>query len=240
MDDSKSRASHIEFVSRGNTSRKVNLPPTVLLSEAWLGTYKENGATGHTYYTIRFNQIDEDLDQIGTFEGKGYDCDGSFEIRNAVYSAKTGCLAWAEHSKTTSLIASCEVKCVDEKCIEMYGRYIASTGVGGRLKLRRQLPSEKKMIRVEDVVVKDTEKVVEAEESVKETEEDTKEKMKQEDDQGWGSYIWGGGDISPTSTTTTPVEEEPDVWVRAYDSESGQHYYWNRRTKQTSWSDPTA
>ncbi len=199
-DNEKSLQAHTNYVEQGSV-RKMSLPSSEL-EQAFVGTYKERGATGHTYYTLQMLKPDDSTSSLGSFKGYGWDQDGQFLIRNAVFSSKTGKFAWAEHSLRSNLVATCEVECVDEACIEMKGFYRASTGLDGSLRLTRKLS-----------LMKETSEQEEESEKVR----------------GWFDFL---------SFTTDAQDEEKDEWVRALDQESGRYYYWNRKTRQTTWYEP--
>ena len=221
LDDEKAMDAHKTFVLDNVPDRNVYLPSSEL-EQAFIGTYKERGATGHTYYTIRMSKPD-DFTKVGYFEGRGRDNDGSFKIKNAVYSSKTGKLAWGEHSVESSLIATCEVECVDEACIEMKGFYRASTGLNGSLRLTRKLARDEKTKR---------QKAMGFSISSEQEKEEESEKVKEEEVQkGWFDFL------SYTPEVQDEKQEENE-WVRAVDQESGQFYYWNRKSRQTTWTKP--
>ncbi len=220
LDDEKAIDYHKSYVLGTDKDRNVYLPSSEL-EQAFTGTYKERGATGHTYYTIRMSKP-EDSTKVGYFEGRGRDNDGTFKIRNAVYSAKTGRLAWAEHSVESDLIATCEVECVDEACIEMKGFYMANTGIEGSLRLTRKLALDEKTKRQKEMGF--SSELREEEEKSEKVKEEEKEEQK-----GWFDFL---------SYTSEVQDEEKDEWVRALDQQSGQFYYWNRKSRQTTWTKP--
>lgn len=230
-DNDKSLRAHQKYVEQGQ-SRNLCLSSSEH-EHAWLGTYKERGATGHTYYTIRMWDPDYST-SLGSFEGSGRDNDGRFRIKNAVYSTKTGRFAWAEHSVNSNLVATCELECVDEACVEMEGFYRASTGLGGSLKLRRKLAPDKER-KSQDAKVDEQKEVRSFESSENDGEKEREDENEKVEEKGWFSFL---STEKHEDEEEKKDEEKKDEWVQTYDEDSGKHYYWNRKTQQTTWDEP--
>tara|TARA_A100001015_G_scaffold248913_1_gene286584 strand:- start:3273 stop:4121 length:849 start_codon:yes stop_codon:yes gene_type:complete len=238
------RKRHLEVVLSAEKKRTpVNLVSAHGLTEVWTGTYTERGHTGHVKYTLVFDEptLDDASNiYVGTFSGSGSDNDGSFEIRDAVYSPETGRFAWGEHSVSSSLIASCEAKCKDESCSRIKGIYRASTGLGGMMSLSRNVSG----MKGGDVSIEKEGESIFSEEDMKQPGTLPRGRfakwMNGEEDQDATATIdkTATNDPETANSLTTGVDEDDEVWVQAYDSESLSYYYWNPETGEAAWKKP--
>lgn len=116
---------------------KVDANTLELLSARYDGSYVESGCNKISHYSLYFRPGEEGFVEVS---GDGYDSDGKFEV-NGLFNPVTRRLAWGERSSSKKwLYARCHLTCEDEACRKLEGDYLATTGLGGSLRLRNLSP----------------------------------------------------------------------------------------------------